>query len=72
MRILLGKTGARSLRRRILEFDSNRLKGEYQIIKKVKTLCKEQTLADVQDVSVGAAVFFSWCMVTIDSLDIGL
>ena len=56
MRILLGKTGARSLRRRILEFDSNRLEGEYQIIKKVKTLCKEQTLADVQDVSVDIGI----------------
>ena len=68
----MGKQGKLALRRRILEFDQNTLTGKYQSIKRAKSLCKEQTLAQVQDVSVGAAVFFSWCMVTIDSLDIGL
>ena len=43
-----------ALRRRILEYDMNTLEGQYNIIKKAKNLCKEQTLAQVKEISVGA------------------
>merc|ERR1712106_453428 len=69
VRTLLGKTGKLAARRRILELDLATLDGKYQTIKKAKTLCKEQTLAQVREVSVGAAVFFAWCLVTIDTLE---
>jgi len=69
VRTLLGKTGKLAARRRILELDLATLDGKYQTIKKAKTLCKDQTLAQVREVSVGAAVFFAWCLVTIDTLE---
>ena len=69
IRSLLGKTGKMGARRRILELDLASLDGKYQTLKQAKQLCKEQTLADVQEVSVGAAVFFAWCLVTIDTLE---
>ena len=45
------------------------LSGKYKTLKQAKTLCRDQTLAEIETVSVGAAVFFSWCMVTIDALE---
>ena len=54
---------------RILNFDMTSLKGKYVTIKRARTLCNDQTLAEIEAVSVGAAIFFSWCMVTIDAFD---
>jgi len=45
------------------------LKGKYVTVKRAKALCRDQTLAEIEAVSVGAAVFFSWCMVTIDAFE---
>ena len=54
---------------RILNFDMTSLKGKYVTIKRARTLCNDQTLAEIEAVSVGAAIFFSWCMVTIDAFE---
>lgn len=45
------------------------LKGKYVTVKRAKALCRDQTLAEIEAVSAGAAVFFSWCMVTIDAFE---
>ena len=69
IRALLGQTGKNNARRRILELDLATLDGKYKTIKQAKELCKGQTLDQIKDVSMGAAVFFSWCLVTIDTLE---
>ena len=69
IRALLGQTGKNNARRRILELDLASLDGKYKTIKQAKVLCKDQTLDQIKDVSMGAAVFFSWCLVTIDTLE---
>jgi len=69
IRVLLGKMGKRAVKHRILNFDLTSLKGKYVTVKRAKILCRDQTLAEIESVSVGAAVFFSWCMVTIDAFE---
>ena len=69
IRVLLGKIGKKSLRRRIVEFDFESLKGRHAQIKRAKMLLKDHTLAEVKEVSIGASIFFSWCMVTIDTVE---
>ena len=69
VRALLGKTGKNNARRRILELDLSSLDGKYKTIKRAKVLCKDQTLDQIKDVSMSAAVFTSWCLVTIDTLE---
>ena len=59
----------RAVKHRILNFDMTSLKGKYVTVKRAKVLCKDQTLAEIEAVSAGAAVFFSWCMVTIDAFE---
>ena len=59
----------RAVKHRILNFDLTSLKGKYVTVKRAKALCRDQTLAEIEAVSVGAAVFFSWCMVTIDAFE---
>ena len=59
----------RAVKHRILNFDITSLKGKYVTVKRAKVLCRDQTLAEIESVSVGAAVFFSWCMVTIDAFE---
>ena len=58
-----------AVKHRILNFDMTSLKGKYVTVKRAKVLCKDQTLAEIEAVSAGAAVFFSWCMVTIDAFE---
>ena len=69
IRVLLGKIGKKSLRRRIVEFDLTSLEGRHALIKRAKILLKDHTLAEVKEVSIGASIFFSWCMVTIDTVE---
>ena len=69
IRVLIGKIGKKALRRRILEFDMSSLEGKHALIKRAKMLINNHTLAEVKEVSVGASVFFSWCMVTIDTVE---
>ena len=61
--------GKKAVKHRILNFEMASLEGKYGVRKRAKLLLRDQMLSEVQEVSVGAAIFFSWCMVTIDAIE---
>ena len=48
IRVLLGKIGKKSLRRRILEFDMKSIEGKHALIKRAKSLINNHTLDEVK------------------------
>ena len=48
IRVLLGKIGKKSLRRRILEFDMKSIEGKHALIKRAKGLINNHTLDEVK------------------------
>merc|ERR1719402_74385 len=63
MQALLGKTGPSSLKRRIQSHDQKNVGDE--TLAKVEKLLATVDFAEVQNLSEGAAIFYSWCQVTI-------
>ena len=63
MQALLGKTGAQGLKRRIHTHDLKTVKQDW--IDQVNDLLKDVDLAEMENISEGAAIFYSWCNVTI-------
>ena len=58
MQILIGKTGKESLKRRVSEFQVEKLKIEVAV--RAKMIFKQFDLPEVRDVSAGAATFYVW------------
>ena len=65
MQALLGKTGGKSLKRQIQTHDIKALREEW--MKQAEELLKGVDLAEVENISEGAAIFYSWCNVTMNA-----
>jgi len=61
----LFKTGKEHMMRRVSQFDINSASPE--ILKKIQTILKPFTLAQIRDVSKGAATFFVWVSTSANS-----
>jgi len=55
---LIGKTGKESLKRRVKEFDVDKL--QLSLASKVKDLLKNYNMNEIRDTSHGAATFYVW------------
>ena len=58
MQALIGKTGKESLKRRVSEFDVDKL--QLSLASKVKDLLKNYNSNEIRDTSHGAATFYVW------------
>lgn len=58
VQVLIGKTGKESLKRRVSEFDVEKL--SMSLAFKVKDLLKNYELNEIRDTSAGAATFYVW------------
>jgi len=58
---LIGKTGKESLKRRVSEFDVDKL--QLSLASKVKDLLKNYNMTEIRDTSHGAATFYVWVRV---------
>lgn len=55
---LIGKTGKESLKRRVSEFDVDKL--QLSLAMKVKDLLKNYNMNEIRDTSHGVATFYVW------------
>jgi len=55
---LIGKTGKDSLKRRVSEFDVDKL--QLSLASRVKELLHNYNMTDIRDTSHGAATFYVW------------
>ena len=62
MQALLGKTGRYCLKRRIQTHDINDLNKDW--VDQANDLIKNVDLTEVEKLSEGAAIFYSWCTIT--------
>ena len=58
MQALIGKTGKESLKRRVSEFDVDKL--QLSVASKAKELLKNYNMNEIRDTSHGAATFYVW------------
>ena len=58
MQALIGRTGKESLKRRVSEFDVDKL--QLCLASKVKELLSNYKLSEIRDTSHGAATFYVW------------
>jgi hypothetical protein len=58
VQVLIGKTGKENLKRRVTDFQVNKLR--IDIARKAKQLVRRFNVDDVRSVSAGAATFYVW------------
>ena len=69
IRVLIGKTGKKSLKRRIMKFNVKHVTISEESLGVARQLIKQTNPEDIKRISDGATVFYAWCKGVVEELD---